>query len=113
MSTRRVDRTYFPILAVAAIAGYVLSNVFGGSDELPSRVDLPELEQPDLELEVPFEFPYQPIEFKARALPRMRITGDLEAVLSEVRRVLLKSAAPSRVDQPTARVEERLASSSS
>ena len=107
MARSRADRIFFPVLLIAGIAGYVLSNHFDSSDDLPTRVELPLLPAPELDLEAPFHFPYQQVEFKARAVPALRIGGDLEAVLSEVRRVLLKSAAPARVTQTEELVASR------
>ncbi len=89
MTNRRVDAIYFLVFLAIVAVGWGLSN--RPTDEEAS-LPLPDFQPLELSLEVPFEIPYQMVKFKSRVAPQLRLSGDIETVLVENRRVLLKGS---------------------
>jgi hypothetical protein len=90
MANRRMDAFYFALLLTVFAIGYYASNRTS-EEELPS-LDLSVWETPELELEAPFDFPYDVVRFRERPNPRLVLSDDMESVLVEVRSALLESS---------------------
>lgn len=99
---RPADVVYFSLILIACLVGYLASTREPEIIESPrmTRFEAPSLplDEPDLKL---FAMP----SYKARELPRLRLSHQMESVLREVRAGLLSSSVPARTAQP-----ERIAS---
>jgi len=103
MTNRRMDALYLALFVAVSAVGYFVAN---RAPEEVGSIDLSSFEPPDLELEVPFEFPYTIMRFKEREAPKLRLSGNMESVLVEVRSALLESSTTENVEVEVQRTEQ-------
>jgi hypothetical protein len=97
MTNRRVDAIYFALIISVAVIGYLASDLW--PDETVA-LDLPDFSPPRLELEVPFEMPFEIVRFESPPPPTLVLSGHMPTLLVEVRAALLESATPREVRLP-------------
>ena len=89
IKNRRIDAVYFGLLLIVGLIGYTISN--RPATEARS-IDPRAFALPQFSFEESFELPYKVVKFKSRAAPRLRLHGNMESALHEVRKALLTSS---------------------
>jgi hypothetical protein len=92
MSNRRADAIYFVLLLGVCVIGYYASNWPADEFGEGATLVLPDFNPPQLEFEIPFDFPYAIPDFESRVAPTMQLSNDMESALGEVRSALLESS---------------------
>lgn len=92
MSNRRVDVIFFGLLLAVSVIGYYAANRSSELSAEGSSLVLPDFSPSPLLLEIPFDFPYAIVKFKSLPAPKLDLSDDMEAALSEVRSALLESS---------------------
>jgi hypothetical protein len=86
-----MDLIYFMLLLLVVVVGYLAANQESDEAEV---VMLPDFSLPVMDLEIPFEFPYDFVKYARPTPPKLVLSENMESVMIEVRSALLKSSEP-------------------